>query len=51
MAAAPNDPTFIFGVPPLLAGRLAITEVSPSVLSGRLPAAAAVDALTGISES
>jgi len=43
MAAAPNDPTFIFGVPPLLAGRLAITEVSPSVLSGRRPAAAVVD--------
>ena len=43
MAAAPNDPTLIFGVPPLLVGRLAITEVSPSVLSGRRPAAAAVD--------
>jgi starch synthase (maltosyl-transferring) len=43
MAAAPNDPTSIFRVPPLLAGRLAITEVSPSVLSGRRPAAAVVD--------
>ena len=43
MAAAPNDPTLIFGVPSLLVGRLAITEVSPSVLSGRRPAAAAVD--------
>ena len=43
MAAAPNDPTLIFDVPPLLVGRLAITEVSPSVLSGRRPAAAAVD--------
>ena len=43
MAAAPNDPTLIFCVPPLLAGRLAITEVDPSVLSGRRPAAAAVD--------
>ncbi len=43
MAAAPKDPTSIFGVPPLLVGRLAITEVSPSVLSGRRPAAAAVD--------
>ena len=43
MAAAPTDPTFIFGVTPLLAGRLAITEVNPSVLSGRRPAAAAVD--------
>lgn len=43
MAAASKDPSALLDVPPLLTGRLAITDVGPSVLSGRRPAAAVVD--------